>query len=394
MIVPVVKKGEMMKTRYLAAFLAIAAAACGCENAQQPDTQNNLPTVTVGHVGHDHHIALYVAALEGEKLAETRGVCLKMVKDREVYDLVDGGKPVARLKLVKVGGGSKMPAAMGRGEIDIGLGGVAAVAKFADGGQPFRIIAPLQTDGDMLVMKSDSPIGDWKAFVDSVKTPGARSVKVGYKAPVAVAKLIFERAMKAEGISYGYEGAAGEQVTLVNMRGGKNAIPLLSQGNIDAFVMNQPVVSIAVHKKIGKVVAQLRDLPPEGKWIDHPCCCICATVETLDKRPGIVKSFLKLIHASTRLIASDPKLAVDRASEWTKVAREIELDSVPSIRYISVPDRQWLAGMETWVEMMQDVKAFTGKYAKMKPAEVVSDLCDLSLCKTADAELIGEEPKK
>jgi len=383
-----------MKTRYLAACLAIAVAACGCGNSQEPDTRNTLPTVTVGHVGHDHQIALYVAALEGEKLAEICGVCLKMVKDREIYDLIDGGKPIARLKLVKVGGGTKMPAAMSRGEIDIGLGGVPAVAKFADGGQPFKIIAPLQTDGDMLVVKSDSPIGDWKAFVASVKSPDARNVKVGYKAPVAVAKLVFERAMQAEGISYGYEGAAGEQVTLVNMRGGKNAIPLLGQGNIDAFVMNQPVVSIAVHKKIGKVVAELRDLPPKGKWIDHPCCCICATGETLGKRRAIVKSFLKLIHASTRLIASDSKLAVDRASEWTKVAREIELDSVPSIRYISVPDKQWLAGMETWVEMMQDTKAFSGKYAEMKPAEVVSDLCDLSLCKTAHEELAGAEPKK
>jgi len=383
-----------MKTKYLTACLAIAAAAWGCGRSQQQDPPNTLPTVTVGHVGHDHQIALYVAALEGEKLAERYGVCLKMVKDREIYDLIDGGKPIARLKLVKVGGGSKMPAAMSRGEIDIGLGGVPAVAKFADGGQPFKIIAPLQTDGDMLVMKSDSPIGEWASFVASAKAAGREPIKIGYKAPVAVAKLVFEGAMKAEGISYGYEGAAGEQITLVNMRGGKNAIPLLSQGNIDGFVMNQPVVSIAVHKKIGKVIAQLRDLPPKGKWIDHPCCCICATQETLGKHRAIVKAFLKVIHAATRLIAGDSKLAIDCASEWTKVAREIEQDSVPSVRYISVPDKQWLAGLETWVEMMQDIKAFTGKYADMKPHAVISDLCDLSLCKTADAELTAAEPQK
>ena len=383
-----------MKTKYIAACLAIAAAACGCQRPQQPDSQNAIPTVTVGHVGHDHQIALYVAALEGEKLAEKYGVCLKMVKDREIYDLIDGGKPIARLKLVKVGGGAKMPAAMSRGEIDIGLGSVPAVAKFADGGQPFKIIAPLQTDGDMLVMKSDSPIGDWKAFVASAKAAGGKSVKIGYKAPVAVAKLVFEGAMKAEGVSYGFEGAAGEQVTLVNMRGGKNAIPLLSQGNIDGFVMNQPVVSIAVHKKIGKVIAQLRDLPPKGKWINHPCCCICATEKTLKEHRAAVKAFLKLIHAATRLIADDSKLAVDRASEWTKVAREIEQDSVPSVTYISVPDKQWRAGMETWVEMMQDTRAFTGKYADMKPDAVISDLCDLSLCKAAAAELTTAKPQK
>lgn len=383
-----------MTTKYLAACLAITVAVCGCKSPETSDKPDAPTTITVGHVGHDHQIALYIAALEGEKLAKTYGVSLKTVKDREIYDLIENGKTVARLKLVKVGGGSKMPAAMSRGEIDIGLGGVAAVAKFADNGQPFKIIAPLQTDGDMLVMKAGSPISDWASFVAAVKTDGAKPLKIGYKAPVAVAKLIFERAMKAEGISYGYEGADAEQVTLVNMRGGKNAIPLLSEKSIDGFVMNQPVVSISVHKKIGKVIAQLRDLPPKDKWIDHPCCCICATQETLDKHPAAVKTFLKLIHAGTELIAGDSELAVDRASQWTKVPREVELDSVPSIRYISKPDKQWLAGMETWAAMMQDIKAFTGKYADMKPDAIVSELCDLSLCETAAKELADSKPQE
>ncbi|MBT3199450.1 MAG: ABC transporter substrate-binding protein [Phycisphaerales bacterium] len=382
-----------MKTKtnikILAACLAISLVVCGCQSGPSDD-QANCPTLTVGHVGHDHQIALYIAALEGEKLAEKYGVSLKEVKAREVYDLIENGKTVARLKLVKVGGGSKMPAAMGRGELDIGLGGVAAVAKFADGGQPFKIIAPLQTDGDMLVMKTDSPITDWASFVTAVKTEGAKPLKIGYKAPVAVAKLIFERAMKFEGISYGYEGSAGEQVTLVNMRGGKNAIPLLSQGSIDGFVMNQPAVAICVHKKLGKVVAQLRDLPPAGKWTDHPCCCVCATQKTLDEHPDATKAFLKLIHAGTQLIAADSKLAVDRASEWTKVAREIEADSIPSIRYVSTPNEEWITGMEIWAKMMQDIKAFTGKYAEMTPKDIIAELCDMSLCEAAAKELTAQ----
>jgi sulfonate transport system substrate-binding protein len=377
----------MTQITHFAVCLAITISACGCGKVPAPAGGDALPIITIGHVGHDHQIALYVAALEGEKLAAKYGVWLRLVKDREVYDLIDGGKPVARLKLVKVGGGAKMPAAMSRGEIDIGLGSVPAVAKFADDGAPFKIIAPLQTDGDMLVMNFGSPIGDWAAFVAVAKTPGNVPIKIGYKAPVAVAKMIFERAMMAEGITYGYEGAADEQVTLVNMRGGKSAIPLLSQGNIDGFVMNQPVVSISVHKKVGKVIAELRDLPPVGKWSDHPCCCICATTDTLAENPQIVKAFLKLIHAATRLIGEDQKLAIDHASDWTKVARKIEQQSIPSIRYISVPDKQWLAGLETWVEMMHDIKAFTGKYAGMKPDEVVADLCDMAPCHTADAEL-------
>jgi len=371
----------------LCSCIAVALTAPGCGKSPPAEWQTAPPIITVGHVGHDHQIALYVAALEGEKLADAYGICLKMVKDREVYDLIDCGKTVARLKLVKVGGGAKMPAAMSRGEIDIGLGSVPAVAKFADGGQPFRIIAPLQTDGDMLVLKSGSQIGDWSTFVASARAATRGPLKIGYKAPVAVAKLIFERALREEGIAYGYEGAAGEQVTLVNMRGGKNAIPLLSQGNIDGFVMNQPVVAIAVHKKIGKVVAELRDLPPADRWLDHPCCCVCATDGTLTEHRAAVQAFLKLIHAATRLIATDPKLAVERASEWTKVAADIEKISVPSIRYISTPDARWMTGMTTWVELMQEAGAFTGKYAATSADAVVDDLCDLAPCTAAEAEL-------
>ena len=152
--------------RYGFIFAAVAAlAAAGCDKPSQPTGGAAAPpvTLTVGHVGHDHHLALYVAALD--RFRKDYGLGLREVKAREVYDLVESGQAVARLRLVKVGGGSRMPAAMSRGEIEIGLGGTLPVAKFADGGQPFKIICPLQADGDMLVMQANSPVTDWASFV-------------------------------------------------------------------------------------------------------------------------------------------------------------------------------------------------------------------------------------
>ena len=362
----------------------------GCEKApQKPGAGAGEPPVmlTVGHVGHDHQLALYVAALEGERFLTEWGIGLKEVKAREVYDLVEDGKARARLRLLKVGGGSRMPAAMSRGEIEIGLGGTVPVAKFADGGQPIRIICPLQTDGDMLVMQADSPIADWPAFVAAAKAAG-KPVRIGYKAPVAVAKLVFEGALKAEGIPYGLDASdPNTRVVLVNFGSEKSPIPLMEIKAIDGFVMNQPGVAVAVDKGLGKVIAELRDLPPKGKWLDHPCCCIAATAETLTKHPGPVKALLKVILLSTQLIRQDQKLAIADAARWTKYSEAVERSSIPTIAYVAEPTDRWLAGMETWAEMVANVKLFKGKYAAMAPKEFVADVCDLALCRAAADEL-------
>jgi NitT/TauT family transport system substrate-binding protein len=379
--------------RYLTCLALAAALAvlAGCAKEPADDTgepaEGEVPTLRLGHVGHDHHLALYVAALEGERFKADYGTYLEEVKPREVYDLVDGGARLARLQFLKVGGGSRMPAAMSRGEIAIGLGGVTAVAKFADEGQPFKILAPLNTDGDMLVMQKDSPIGDWAAFVKAARE-GEKPLRIGYKAPVAVAKLVFERALMAEGIPCGYDpGETKTGVILVNFGSEKSPIPLMESRAIDGFVMNQPAVAVAEHKGLGKTVALLRDLPPEGKWVNHPCCCVSATEETMAAHPDVLKGLLKVILLANHLINTNQDLAIDCASRWTKYEKEIEQASVPSITYLAEPVESWVTGMKTWAEMVKDVKLFKGKYAEATPQAFVDDVLDLRLVREAAREL-------
>jgi len=371
----------------LAALLLVAGCRSEPEPGVGPEPGADVQTLRVGHVGHDHHLSLYLAALEGERFKKDFGIHLKEVKLKEVYDLVDGGETLARLRLIKVGGGSRMPAAMSRGEIDVGLGGVTAVVKFADQGQPFRILAPLNTDGDMLVMQKDSPITDWPAFVKAAKE-GEKPLRIGYKAPVAVAKLVFERALVAEGISYGYDRTEGDTgVILVNFGSEKSPIPLMESKAIDGFVMNQPGVAVAEHKGLGKMIAELRDLPPEGKWVNHPCCCVCATDDTIKAHPAALKGLLKVILLATQLINTEQDLAVDCASRWTKHEKAVEQASVPTNTYIAEPSESWVTAMKTWAEMVKDVKLFTGKYADVTPDAFADDALDLTLVREAARDL-------
>lgn len=379
----------MTRVRITTAALVLAGAAAavliGCRG-EPPDT-TDAPSIRLGHVGHDHQLALYVAALEGERFKKDFGLYLKEVKAKEVYDLVDGEKAVARLNFIRVGGGARMPAAMSRGEIEIGLGGVVPVAKFADGGQPFKIVCPLQTDGDMLVMQKDSSVTDWASFVKAAKS-GGKPLKIGYKAPVAIAKLVFERALVAEGIAYGYDATDPKtRVVLVNFGSEKSPIPMMESKAVDGFVMNQPGVAVAVNKGLGKVVSELRDLPPEGKWVNHPCCCVCATEQTLNAHRDAVKGLLKVILLATQLINTNQDLAIDCATRWTKYEVAVEKASVPTITYIAEPTDSWIAGMKTWAEMVKDVKLFKGKYADASPEAFVNDLLDLTLVREAAKEL-------
>jgi NitT/TauT family transport system substrate-binding protein len=312
---------------------------------------------------------------------------LREVQAGEVYDMVRGGAVVARLRLLKVDGGAGMPAAMVRGEIDVGLGGVAAIVKLADDGQPIRILAPLQTDGDMLVLKKDSPVSDWVSFVRAAKD-SPKPIKIGYKAPIACAKMIFEAGAKAEGLAVGVDASdPATRIVMVNLQSEKSPLPMLANGAIDGFVMNQPAPAIAVHKGVGKVVMDLCDLPPAGHWIDHPCCCVAAMRPTIESQTEALKTLLQVLLLGTELIRSDPKLAVDCAVRWTRTEEPVEQASIPTVRYVSEPTESWLKGMTTWADMMRGIDFFRGQYASRSSAEILADACALDLCWAAASEL-------
>jgi NitT/TauT family transport system substrate-binding protein len=388
-----------MRIQPVAATILILVAGLGlvpltgCRRPRTAEANRTLPTLRVGYVGHDHQLALYVAALGGERYRDTAGAWLREVRPREVYELVDGDDPLARLWMVKVGGASNMPAAMVRDDIQLGLGGLAPVSKFIDKGQPLKVIAPLQTDGDMLVMRSDSPIDTWEEFVAAARSAD-RPLRIGYKGPTAVAKMVFLRALQEVDLPFSHDPADSDaKVVLVHMIKGPNAIPMLSGSAgpraIDGFVMNQPVVALAEHKGIGKTIAHLRDLPPAGAWINHPCCVVAATEKTLADHPRAVRALLELIIIATRDIRADPSRAVEAAVAWGG-NREVEQRSIPTVTYIADPNDRWLANVRTWARMMQDIGAYKGELADL-PAEKVADrVLDLTLCRQAWDQLAKE----
>ncbi len=339
-----------------------------------------LVTLNLGHVGHDHQIAIYVGADQGRDLEALYGVYLAPLKDREVYELFDQGRKVARVHFIRVEGGSGMPAAMERGDIEVGLGGLGPVAKFIDKGAPFKVLAPLNNDGDSLILRPDYPADSWDQFVSRVRDSD-KPVKIGYKAPMAVAYMILTKALAEEGIRFGQDpvGPDGKpvQVITVNLQGSSNMVSSLESGIVDGVVANEPDPARLVHRNVGKKVADLSALPPKGKWEGHPCCIVAATDSVLRTKREAVKSLLKVIMAGADLMAQNPELAYAAESRWTKTPDAVARKSVPSVSYIRRPDEQWLKAVDTWVGLMISMKHFREDTLKKAPEEVRNDILDL-----------------
>ena len=361
-----------MRRLLVAAVVAAAVLFTACPGPSE------TPVLKVGHVGHDHHSALYVAAMAGETFKDLYGIWFKEVRPKDLYELYEGGKKIAEVELYKAGGGSKMPTMMSQGDFDVGFGGVAAVAFFVDKGSPMKMIAPLHSKGDMLVVEPDNKLNSWEEFVEWVKGYEGQ-VRVGYKNPVAVAKLVFQRALEHEGITYtGDVANTRAQVLLINMKGEKNLIPGLQTDQIDAYVSNNPWCAIAEDKGVGHCVTELHDLPP-GSFKDHPCCCIAANNEAMKTYATPIQKFLELMAVSTHYINTERDKTSELVGKWIGTTPEVEVISLATSGYSMEPDETFKAGMWTWYNEMAGLDKISDQLKEVTREEFDAKLYDFSL---------------
>jgi len=362
-------------------------AGCGKSSKQEvPISTAPITTLTVGHVGHDHHLALFVAADNAAQLAENSGVALRVVKDKKLYELYDNGKKIANVEVLKVGGGSKMPTSLAQASIDVGLGGVAPVLAAIDKGAPVTLISPLHNKGDMLVTKPELNIKSWEEFVDYVKKSDI-PVRVGYKSPMAVAKVIFEDALSHAGLTFsGDMSKTDVDVHMVNVKGGGKLNISLSGGLIDAYAGNNPFAAIAEVKGLGHSVCELESLPP-GRFKNHPCCCIAANSEMLVEKSVAITALLTVLQQATDLINADTASAAECAGRWIGTSAKVEMKSLPTSSYSMDDSEKWHSEMSVWLNAMNDLGLFKDKLKGLKEKAVASIAYDLRCLHVAQKRL-------
>jgi len=368
------------------AVLICTAFLTSCTRKDETESSDAPVSLKVGHVGHDHHTALFVALDNASEYARQSGISVKVIEDRKFYELFDRGKKIADLEIMKVGGASKMPTALAQDVIEVGLGGVAPVLASADSGAPIKLIAPLHYKGDMFVVKPDFPAKTWKQFVAIAKATD-RPLRIGYKNPVAVAKLVFEEALKHEGITFGGDPAQADlQVQMVNVKGGSKLNVSLGSGLIDGYAGNNPFPAIAVEKNIGRIVCDLEDLPP-GTFRDHPCCCIAANAKAIEGKSEAIVDLLVLLMQANETINSDLNMAVTAAVRWIGTSESVERMSIPTSGYSLDTSERWQQKMNKWIEAMNGLGIFKDKLKGLEPSEASRVAYDLSLLEKARNKL-------
>ncbi|OPL18036.1 MAG: hypothetical protein AVO35_07715 [Candidatus Aegiribacteria sp. MLS_C] len=349
-----------------------------------PDLSTEVPLLKIGYCNHDHHSAVFVSALRGEAMRDAYGIYLEPLGE-SYYALVENGEKVLEIELVQSQGAINVPNNMVAGLFDIGFGGVNSFVSSADQGSGIRIVSPLHTRGDMLVVSADNgEVTDWASFLEWVRGSG-EPVVIGFKSPMAVALVIFQSALNEEGVAWSMQGnpQPGSQVLLFNAQGEPNLNPALQNGTVHGYVSNNPACALAEHSGIGKCVAELSDLPP-GDLANHPCCAIAATGAAITGRPEDVAAALRLFVAATDYINRNPEDAAEAAAEWIGNPLEVELVSMATSGYSTEVTEEWMGDMAAILDQMRALNSLTGPLAEKDDVANMSFLCDFTLLPQAE----------
>lgn len=364
---------------FLLVILTMISGCGGDGDGSRTEAAAEAPVLRVGYCNHDHHSAVFVAALRGEEMSDAYGIWLKPLGEN-FYALMEEGEQVLEVEFVQSQGAINVPNNMVAGLFDMGFGGVIPFAASADQGSGVKIVSPLHSRGDMLVVAADNDeVTDWDSFIRWVST-NDEPVVIGFKSPKAVALLIFQSALNEEGIAWSMQGnpQPGSRILLFNAQGEPNLNPALQNGTIHGYVSNNPSCAMAEHNGIGKCVAELSDLPP-GDFADHPCCAIASTVTAIEERPEDIAAALRLFAAATDYINKHPEDAAEAAALWIGNPVEVELASMATSGYGMEVTVEWLDNMEAIIAHVRDIGAFTGPLSSPDPEAHREFLYDFSL---------------
>ncbi len=295
-----------------------------------------LPAFKTGFIFTTHHSPFQVAASRGEAFRDL-GVYLKPLVERESYELIKDGKPIAILDLVVAKSGSETATLFAQKHLDMGIASITAIMAGIDKGTPMKIVCPLQTEGMALVVPKDSSLTSWESLLQRVKD-SKEPVKIGFHSPTSAPKIVLEGALVKAGLKVTLDPSDSKaDVLLVDLKETSNLLASLTAGQVEAVVGPSPFPEVAQTRGIGKVLVNLGELPPAGQWANFPCCV------------GV---------ASEEMIAKHPEVAGEVAAQWIGLPPEAGRKS--SLVFLGSFNDSWLRGADTYLRILDSMNKFSG----------------------------------
>lgn len=354
-----------MKSRFL--FLmnkAIPIISCllvlAASSSLSASTDTSIPVLRLGYVNTTHHIPLIAALDRGEEF-KSAGIYFKPVLPKEKYELYSDGRKLADLDIILNKSGSETATMFAMKRVDVALASITAIMSGIDRGAEVKVLCPLHVDGMSLVVPKGSAISKWDSFISHVKN-SKRPIAVGYHSPTSAPKIVLESALTRAGIKVTENPNDPEaNVLLVDLKSTSNFIPALTAGQVDGVVAPAPFPEVAQFKEAGKIVTDLRDLPPRGEWQNFPCCVMAAREEILDANPEPLRKLVELMAASTAWCNGHPDELAVITEKWMGTPAEAVKKS--TIVYTVEPSKNWLQGVDTYMSILNKLKVFSGKLA-------------------------------
>ncbi len=170
----------------------------------------------------------------------------------------------------------------------------------------------------------------------------------------------------------GGESTDTPTVELVYMSGCGNMPAALANKQLDAYIAWQPNVAIAQVAEIGKVLAYSKDLPPDGMWINHPCCVVHASDSFVEGHYDLATYLTMLVVVASDYVQEHPDIAAYDSAEWifgnepltygdtTVSSYDVEMASIPTIKFTTEPTQDWIDGLATFVHAAEDINMIEG----------------------------------
>ncbi|NLJ97673.1 MAG: ABC transporter substrate-binding protein [Tissierellia bacterium] len=291
------------------------------EIEEEKEESNDIPTLSIGYIFSNHQAPLIVAAAMNEEFKD-EGVYLKEVVGGEEYVLMSGDDEIANIDLVAVDDGEEIMAMMTQGDLQMGLSSIDLPLTVIDDGHKIKILGPINVDGIGLVMSEDSPINNADDFIEYVKIQD-KPVIIGYPSPDNVSAILFETVMKEMNIMATEDpDDINSDILLLDLKGTANLIPSLTNEQVDGWIGLSPFPELAEVEKAGKVVLDMRDLPPSGKWHEFPCCVFSATDDAIEDYPEEMEQLFKLLVIASEYANENKEDAGKLVADWTGMSKD------------------------------------------------------------------------
>lgn len=333
------------------------------------DQKGDVPILKVGYIFTNHHTPLIVAAAKGEDF-KSMGTYLKPIVPKERYELISDGEKIAVIDLVVTKSGSESTTLFAQKHLDLALASITAVMAGIDQGTPLKILSPLQVEGMSLVFPKDNLINDWNGLmkhISSTKEP----VKIGYHSPTSAPKIVIERGLAEAGVKVTQDANdSSAKVLLVDLKSTSNLIPALVGKQVDGWVGPSPFPEVAVAQGAGKIIADLRDLPPKGFWNDFPCCVVAAREDAIAKYPQAVGKFVEVVVKSGEWCNKNKSEMGELTAGWIGIPAAAAKASC--MVYINNFSDSWVRGAGIYMEILNDMGNFKGQLKGKPKSELKS----------------------